>query len=264
MKREAVVAGYFYPRSKEELIRFLSKVIKRDEHPIKAFGCISPHAGYIYSGEVAGKVYSSIRIPETAILIGPNHRGLGYPCAIYPEGSFKTPLGEASINEALAHKILQASKYLKEDFSAHIPEHSLEVQIPFLQYINPQIKIVPITMADDSLEVIEDLAESIHKNMDDETIVIASSDFSHYIPHEIAKKVDYYAIESILNIDPFEFYNRVVSKNLSICGYAPITVLLIVMKKLGIKNAKLIDYKTSGDVTRDYTSVVGYAGIIFY
>lgn len=264
MKRLPAVSGYFYPKDKEELIRYLERFIEREKNPIKAKGCISPHAGYIYSGVVAGKVYSSIEIPDKVILLGPNHHGLGYPSAIYSKGVFLTPLGETKIDENLAERILRDSKYLKEDFSAHTLEHSLEVQLPFLQYINPAVNIVPITISDYSPNTLEDLANAIYKNMDDEILIVASSDFSHYEPQETAKEKDFYAIESILNMDPWEFYERVRKRRISICGVGPIVVLLLVLNKLGVKNSKLIEYKTSGDITQDYSAVVGYAGIIFF
>lgn len=264
MKRLPAVAGYFYPRDKEELLRCLRSFIEREEKPLPTKGCISPHAGYIYSGAVAGKVYSSIEIPNRVILLGPNHHGLGYPSAIYSKGSFLTPLGEIKIEEDLSEKILKDSKYLKEDFSAHTSEHSLEVQLPFLQYINPNVKIVPITISDYSQKNLEDLANAISKNMDDETLIVASSDFSHYEPHEIAKEKDFYAIESILNMNPWEFYERVRKRRISICGVGPIVVLLLTLNNLGVKNSKLVEYKTSGDITQDYSAVVGYAGIIFF
>ncbi|MCX7845018.1 MAG: AmmeMemoRadiSam system protein B [Dictyoglomaceae bacterium] len=264
MKRLPQVAGYFYPRYKEELIKYLEKFIERVKNPIKAKGCISPHAGYIYSGSTAGKVYSCIDIPNKAIILGPNHHGLGYPSAIYSKGSWLTPLGESKIDEELAEKILKNSKFLKEDSSAHAMEHSLEVQLPFLQYLNPEIKIVPITISDYSWKNFEDLAYAISNCIDEEVLIIASSDFSHYEPQEVVKEKDYYAIEAILNIDPKEFYERVKKRKISICGVGPIIILLLILNSLGIKNSKLVDYKTSGDITQEYDAVVGYAGIIFF
>ncbi|MEN2983494.1 MAG: AmmeMemoRadiSam system protein B [Dictyoglomaceae bacterium] len=264
MKRFPQVAGYFYPRDKEELIKYLEKFIKREEKTIRAKGCISPHAGYIYSGSTAGKVYAGIDIPDKVILLGPNHHGLGYPSSIYSKGSWSTPLGETAIDEDLANKILKNSKYLKEDFSAHSLEHSLEVQLPFLQYLNPKVKIVPITIYDYNWNNLEDLATAIKNSIDEDILIVTSSDFSHYEPYEIAKEKDYYAIEAILNIDPKEFHERVKKRKISICGIGPIITLLLVLNSLGIKNSKLVDYKTSGDVTKEYEAVVGYAGIIFY
>lgn len=264
MKRLPQVAGYFYPRDKEELIKYLEKFVKREKELIKAKGCISPHAGYIYSGPTAGKVYSCIKIPNKIILLGPNHHGLGYPSAIYSKGSWLTPLGESKIDERLAEKIFKNSKYLKEDLPAHTLEHSLEVQLPFLQYLNPEVQIVPITVSDYSWNNLEDLANAIKNCIDDEILVIASSDFSHYEPQEVAKEKDFYAIEAILNIDPWEFYERVKKRRISICGVGPIIILLLILNNLGIKNSKLVDYKTSGDITQEYNAVVGYAGIVFF
>ncbi len=263
MKRLPQVAGYFYPKDKEELLKYLNRFIEKKEKIIKAKGCISPHAGYIYSGSIAGEVYSCIDIPNKVILLGPNHHGLGHPYAIYSKGSWITPLGESNIEEELSKKILKNSKYLREDFSAHTLEHSLEVQLPLLQYLNPKAEIVPITIYNYSWNALEDLANAIKNSIDEEVLIIASSDFSHNEPQEVAKEKDSYAIEAILNIDPKEFYERVKLKRISICGVGPIIILLLILNYLGIKNAKLIDYKTSGDVTQDYSGVVGYAGIVF-
>jgi AmmeMemoRadiSam system protein B len=265
MKRDAQVAGYFYPRDKNELLNMLNNFIKKEEKLIPAKGCISPHAGYIYSGSVAGKVFSTINIPNNIIILGPNHHGLGYPASIYSKGSWVTPLGEVNINTELAEKILKNSKYLKEDFSAHMMEHSIEVQIPFLQYLNPYISIVPITLADYSQRFLEDLINSITFAVKDgDVLIIASSDFTHYESYNSAKEKDLYAIEAILSLNPDEFLERVRKRKISICGTGPIYILISVLNNLGIKNAKLVDYKTSGDTTQDFSAVVGYAGIVFF
>ncbi|MCX7719865.1 MAG: AmmeMemoRadiSam system protein B [Dictyoglomus thermophilum] len=265
-KRLPAVAGYFYPATSRELLNMLSQFIKEVPNKVPLWGCIVPHAGYIYSGKVAGAVYSLMEVPDVAIIIGPNHNGLGYPSAIYSEGIWTTPLGDVEIDSVLSQKILQESDYLKEDALAHQPEHSLEVQVPFLQYINPNIKIVPITVVDYSYEVLKNLGYAISQAVRDyeyNTVIIASSDFSHYEPHEIAKQKDLYAIESILNLDEKEFIKRVVEKDISICGVGPIVITMIAVKLLGSKRAKLVEYQTSGNVTRDFDQVVGYAGIIF-
>lgn len=260
------VAGYFYPADERELISLLSKFIIKADEKISAIGCIVPHAGYIYSGKVAGKVYSSIKIPDNVIILGPNHNGLGLPSAIYKEGKWVTPLGEVDINKDLSEKILKHSKYLIEDPYAHRYEHSIEVQIPFLQFLNPNISIVPITIVDYRTPVLNDLGMAIYKAIletNDPILVIASSDFSHYELVNIARKKDFYAIEAILNLDEEEFMNRVRREDISICGAGPIFVTMIVSKYLGASKGILIDYNTSGDITKDYSEVVGYAGIVF-
>ncbi|ACK42783.1 MULTISPECIES: MEMO1 family protein [Dictyoglomus] len=265
-RRLPSVAGYFYPAREKELLNMLSQFIKEVPQKTPLLGCVVPHAGYIYSGKVAGLIYSIMEVPEVAIIIGPNHNGLGYPSAIYSEGVWATPLGDVEIDSILSRKIINNSKYLKEDFVAHHPEHSLEVQVPFLQYLNFNIKIVPITVVDYSYEVLKDLGYAIGKSLLDyekNTVIIASSDFSHYEPYEIAKQKDFYAIEAILNLDEKEFIKRVVEKDISICGVGPIVITIIAVKLLGGRKAQLVAYQTSGDITKDIDQVVGYAGIIF-
>ncbi len=265
-RRLPSVAGYFYPARKKDLLNMLSQFIKEVPQKAPLLGCVVPHAGYIYSGRVAGLVYSIMEVPEVAIIIGPNHNGLGHPSAIYSEGFWTTPLGDVEIDSILSRKIINNFEYLKEDFVAHQPEHSLEVQVPFLQYVNPNIKIVPITVANYDYNVLKDLGYAIGKSLMDykkNTVIIASSDFSHYEPYEIAKQKDSYAIEAILNLDEREFVRRVIEKDISICGVGPIVITIIAAKLLGGKEAQLVAYQTSGDITKDFDQVVGYAGIIF-
>ncbi|MFN3698571.1 MAG: AmmeMemoRadiSam system protein B [Dictyoglomus sp.] len=265
-RRLPYVAGYFYPEKERELTLLLKEFIQQVPKKTPVWACIVPHAGYIYSGKVAGKVYSSIEIPDTVILLGPNHNGLGNPAAIFKEGIWSTPLGDVEIDNELANKIFKYSSHLKDDPSAHQPEHSLEVQIPFLQFLKSKIRIVPITISNYKFEVLSDLGIAISKAIaenNQEVMIIASSDFSHYEPHEIAKQKDLYAIEAILNLDEKEFIDRVIKEDISICGVGPIVVTIIAVKLLGGISGKLLDYKTSGDVTKDFSQVVGYAGIIF-
>lgn len=265
-RRLPYVAGYFYPSKREDLISLLERYLEQVTSKIPVWGVIVPHAGYIYSGQVAGKVYSSIEICDTAIILGPNHNGLGKPAAIFSEGTWITPLGEVEIDNTIADRILKHSLYLKEEPHAHQPEHSIEVQIPFLQFLKPNIKIVPITLSDYKLDVLLDLGNAIYKTITESNqnaIIITSSDFSHYEPHDIAKKKDLYAIEAINNLDEKEFIERVIKEDISICGVGPIVSTIIAVKLLGGTTGMLLDYKTSGDITKDFSQVVGYAGIIF-
>lgn len=265
-RRLPYVAGYFYPSKREELISMLEQFTKQVPKKIPVWGFIVPHAGYIYSGQVAGKVYSSVEICDTAIILGPNHNGLGKPAAVFREGIWITPLGEVEIDRDLADKILKHSSYLKEDPHAHQPEHSIEVQIPFLKFLKSTIKIVPITISDYNLNVLSDLGVAIAKAVLESNYnvtIITSSDFSHYESYDIAKRKDLYAIEAINNLDEKEFIERVIKEDISICGVGPIVSTIIAVKNLGGKTGELIEYKTSGDITKDFYQVVGYAGIIF-
>lgn len=264
MNREPVVAGQFYPGTKAKLEDMLKLLTKEKGELQDAIGCISPHAGYVYSGEVAGKTLSSIKIKKNIIILGPNHTGLGKPFSIMTEGKWKTPIGEVQIAETIAKKILEASDFLEEDPKAHEREHSIEVQIPFLQYLKKDFEIVPIVATFGSAEILKkiglDIAKVV-KEFKEETLIVASSDMTHYEPQEAAKNKDFKAIEAILKLDEDALLKTVEEFDISMCGIAPATIMLVAAKSLGAKQAKLIKYQTSGDASGDYNSVVGYAGI---
>lgn len=263
MIRKPAVAGYFYPRDPIRLREMIEQFLLPKAERIKALGAICPHAGYMYSGPVAGATYSHIHIPERVILIGPNHTGLGAKASIMTQGSWLTPLGEVEIDSSLAFSILENSQYLKEDTQAHLAEHSLEVQIPFLQYFRPQVKIVPIVIMGISYDTAREVGEAIGKAItSQEALVIASSDMTHYEPQDVAVEKDHKALEAILNLDPEGLYERVMTNNISMCGVMPAIATLTACINLGCKEAQLIRYMTSGDTTGDYSQVVGYAGVI--
>jgi len=265
MIREPVVAGSFYP-GKPSSLEAEIKGFTDEKAPKKdVIGLVSPHAGYMYSGAVAGATISRIKFKGTFIILGPSHTGRGKPFSIMTEGSWRTPFGEVEIDSTLGKAILARSRHLEEDAVAHLYEHSIEVQLPFLQYFKRDIKIVPIvlSLAPPFLytEIGEEIADVIMKSRT-KPVIIASSDMTHYEPQESAKKKDTEAINAILNLDEDELMRLVIERNLTMCGYAPTAVLIAAAKKLGTKGAELVDYKTSGDVTKDYSSVVGYAGIL--
>ena len=265
MIRKPAVAGYFYPRDPIRLREMIERFLPPKAKKIKALGALCPHAGYMYSGPVAAATYSHIYIPEKVILIGPNHTGLGARASIMTEGSWLTPLGEVKIDASLASKILENSQSLQEDTQAHLAEHSLEVQIPFLQYFRPQVKIVPIAIMGISYDTAQDIGEAIAKAIaSQEALVIASSDMTHYEPQDVAVEKDHKALEAILNLDPKGLYERVMAYNISMCGVMPAIAALTACIRLGCQKAQLIRYMTSGDVTGDYSQVVGYAGVIIY
>lgn len=265
MIREAAVAGQFYPGWPEGLKETIGYMTSREEAKIDVVGVVSPHAGYIYSGPVAGAVFSRIKFTDTFILIGPNHRGEGKAFSITTAGRWKTPLGEAGINAELAEAILKASGCLEADTIAHLHEHSLEVQLPFLQYFKPGVKIVPILLSQAPQEVYKEIGRAVVKGLKEtgeEAIIVASSDMTHYEPHEKAKAKDSLAIEAILALDADELAARIAEHGISMCGYAPVISLITAAKELGARKAELVRYQTSGDSSGDYSSVVGYAGII--
>ncbi len=266
MERHPAVAGYFYQSSpqalKNQVAEFTIPVAERK----KAIGVIAPHAGLIYSGSVAGAVYSSIELPGTVVLIGPNHTGLGAPVSLMASGDWETPLGTVSIDEPLAASILSRSSHIHDDTLAHLREHSLEVQLPFIQYFKNDFKIVPIQMLDTRLETCRDVgravAEAIAARGQGDVLIVASSDMTHYEKASTAKEKDSKAIEQVLSLDPEGLYRTIKDYGITMCGYGPAVVMLIAAKKLGATKAELIKYANSGDVSGDYDQVVGYAGIV--
>lgn len=271
MKRLAVVANYFYPGDKAALSSMLEELIEFSEEKIHAKGIVVPHAGYIYSGRVAGKVYGRILPPAIAIILGPNHTGLGANVSLFGGEAFITPFGEAKINNELANFILEKCHFLKVDNLAHQREHSLEVQVPFLQYLNPEVEIVPICLMELSYTEIEELGGALSSAIEEfeektgkNILLVASSDFSHYEPQNVAMQKDSLAIEAILDLSEEKLLQVVYEKRISMCGVFPVAVNIVASKLLGAERAMLIDYKTSGDITGDYSAVVGYGGIIFY
>lgn len=263
--RNPCVAGQFYPDRKEALLKLLNELIPMHHFKEKVLGIVSPHAGYIYSGKVAGEVFSRIEIPNKIILIGPNHTGMGQLFSVMPKGKWFTPLGEAKIDEEMAEIILKESKYFRDDYLAHRYEHSLEVQLPFIQYIKDDFSFVPIIVSEASLNEYQEMGKELSNALTpwkEHILVIASSDMTHYESQASAEKKDKLAIEAILSLNENLLYNRIKRYGISMCGYAPCIIMLSLVKNWEARSASLIKYQTSGDVTGDYYSVVGYAGIM--
>ena len=265
MIRNPVVAGQFYPASPSKLKEIIREMVDEKAEKEEVIGLISPHAGYIYSGPVAGAAISRIKFKDTFIILGPNHTGMGKPFSIITEGVWETPLGKVEIDSELAKQILATSSQLAEDSLAHQYEHSIEVQLPFLQYFKKDIRLVPIMLAHYNAaaykEIGQDIAQAV-KELNRQVVIIASSDMTHYEPHQSAQGKDTQAIEAILDLNEDELLKRVNELNISMCGYAPAVALISAARELGATSAELVRYQTSGDTTGDYTSVVGYAGII--
>lgn len=265
MNRKPAVAGQFYPLNPRTLQHELSSFLALDQQKQRAVGVVSPHAGYIYSGKVAGMVFSRVQIPPSVIILGPNHRGVGRDVAVATRGSWDMPLGQVPIDEELAATILDASKLAADDERAHAFEHSLEVQVPFIQQIRPDFRLVPIALGrlslDQCLAFGADLASAISGRAG-EVLIVASSDMTHYEPAEAAEKKDRAVIDRILRLDPGAVYEFVRDNRVTMCGVIPVTIMLAAAKSLGATGAELIGYMTSGDTSGDYASVVGYAGVI--
>ncbi|MFC2020259.1 AmmeMemoRadiSam system protein B [Chloroflexota bacterium] len=265
MIRNPAVAGQFYPGEPDQLRAMIKEMVDPAASKEEVIGLVSPHAGYIYSGPVAGATISRIQFKDTFIIIGPNHTGAGEPFSIMTEGVWKTPLGEVEIDQELAKKILAASKYLREDSLAHQYEHSIEVQLPFLQYFKPDIKLVPIIFGNAGGDIYKEIGKDIAGAINESNrgvVIIASSDMNHYESQETAQRKDKQAIEAILDLNEDELLKRVSELDISMCGYAPTISLISAAKELGGKGAELVSYQTSGDITGDNSSVVGYAGVI--
>ena len=260
--RLPAVAGQFYPGSGTELEHQLDSML-HPEKELSVMGAVVPHAGYIYSGQVAAAVYSRLPKAETYVIIGPNHHGLGSPVALSRD-SWRTPLGSVEPDLELADAL--AGSIIDHDETAHLHEHSIEVQIPFLQKRFQGFKILPICMGlqdeQTAVEVGQVLSRAVQK-LNRSCIVIASSDFTHYEPQETARKVDAKLMEAILNMDVPELYDRVYRYDATACGYGPIAVTITATAALGAKAGKLLAYATSGDVSGDYSQVVGYGAIVF-
>jgi AmmeMemoRadiSam system protein B len=265
MSRKPYVAGQFYPSGRERLRETIAALVDPEAVAQKAIALVSPHAGYVYSGLVAGAVFSSAKIPETCVILGPSHRGLDTLFAIQVRGRWATPLGESPVDEALASRILAKSALIAEDERAHLAEHSLEVELPFIQYFRPDAAFVPIVVsAEARFEDLETLGHALAEAVRQdgrEALIVASTDMSHYVSQKTAEKKDMAAIRKVLDLDPAGLFELVLSERISMCGFQPTTAALVAALGLGASKAELIRYQTSGDASGDYAQVVGYAGI---
>jgi AmmeMemoRadiSam system protein B len=263
-RRSPAVAGQFYYGGRERLLDQVSQYVVGDAQKEDAIGVIVPHAGLIYSGPVAGAVYSAIRFPKSFVLLGPNHTGLGSSISLSDDQEWETPLGPIEVDRKLAAKIVLNYPEVARDNQAHLFEHSLEVQLPFISYFAKEAKIVPIAMLSASLDDCIKLGKAIAravKDVDYPVVIAASSDMSHYVPEKTARQKDQKAIERVLAVDPEGLYETVVRERITMCGYMPATAMLSAARELGANSGRLVKYATSGDVSGDYDSVVGYAGI---
>jgi hypothetical protein len=281
--RTPAVAGRFYPGRAEELLREVREYTSPGKTSldtpvetgrIAAIGCVAPHAGYIYSGAVAGAVYSRLEIPEHCVILCPNHTGKGRPLAVMASTTWQTPLGEVAADAEMSARLLRRFPALQEDSAAHRAEHAIEVQLPFLQALQPELNIVPIAIGTSDFDVLRGLGEALaeviadrHEEDQEEVreekvLVIASSDMNHYESDAVTRVKDHKAIERVLAMDACGLWEVVMNEDITMCGFGPTIVMLTAAKLLGATSATLVKYATSGDVSGDYESVVGYAGII--
>jgi AmmeMemoRadiSam system protein B len=276
--RKPYVANAFYAGTKTELTEQIigcfthrfgpGQVPETVEHgPRKILGIVAPHAGYMYSGPVAANGYSRIAsdgMPEAFIILGPNHTGRGSGVSILTEGQWETPMGVTPIETSLGKQIQRASNILDIDETAHSAEHSIEVQLPFIQFLSQDTQFVPICMMMQDLQTSREIAKNIVEQCrDKDVVIIASSDFTHYEPQESANRKDKMAIDAIMNLDDAKLNEMGESSRVTMCGYGPITTLIAAARMLGGIKAEFLAYKTSGDITGDKGAVVGYSSILF-
>jgi AmmeMemoRadiSam system protein B len=288
--RSPAVAGRFYPGRADELLRAVQNYISPinnavESRPVAAFGCIAPHAGYVYSGSVAGAVYSQLDIPASCVILCPNHTGKGHPLAIMAGTTWQTPLGEVAPDRELGAQLLRRFPLLAEDSAAHRSEHAIEVQLPFLQVRRPapqksqhqsehklerlEAKIVPIAIGTSDFDVLSEMGRALadviaerQEERHEKVLVVASSDMNHYESERITRVKDRMAIDRVLALDARGLWDVVMREDISMCGFCPTAVMLTAAKLLGATAATLIKYATSGEVSGNYDSVVGYAGIV--
>jgi len=263
MLRTAVVAGQFYSGNKERLQSDVEALMVAAT-PETSIAVMSPHAGYVYSGAVAGKTFSHVKIPNEVIILGPNHHGRGHAAAVYAHGAWETPLGRVAIASFLAGLLLAECSMAADDYTAHMDEHSLEVQVPFLQCASPDLQIVPLCigrMPLDTLLALGDGLARVISSCEEAPLIVASTDMTHYEAGEIARKKDSLALDRVLALDPEGLYEVVNENKISMCGVLPTVIMLRAALALGATQAELVAYSNSGDVTGDQSSVVGYAGV---
>lgn len=263
--RHAAVAGRFYPKDRDTLRRDVQSYLSTQKAATPALGCVVPHAGYIYSGAVAGAVYAQVDLPQRCIVLCPNHTGKGRPLAIMSSGDWETPLGQAPIDSPLAVALKGRFPLLTEDADSHRSEHAIEVELPFLQVRRPDFTFVPIALGTGQFEILEKLGEAVAdavQTQNERVLIVASSDMNHYENDAATRIKDHKAIDRMLALDARGLFEVVMKEEISMCGFGPAVVMLTATKRLGATSAELIKYATSGDVSGDRDMVVGYAGIV--
>jgi AmmeMemoRadiSam system protein B len=263
--RHPAVAGRFYPKDPGALMADVRSYLSPKETKVDALGCVVPHAGYIYSGRIAGAVFAKINIPRCCMVLCPNHTGLGRPLSIMSEGAWETPLGSVPIASDLANALKDSFSPLTENSEAHHAEHAIEVELPFLQILRPDLTFVPVALGTGQFDLLEAFGlalATVILAQSDPVLIVASSDMNHYENDEITRRKDASAIEQILALDPRGLFDVIKKENISMCGFGPTVTMLTAARRLGTPSAELVSYATSGDVSGDREMVVGYAGIV--
>jgi AmmeMemoRadiSam system protein B len=270
--RKPAVAGRFYPGSPSQLEREVEGYLRANttiEEPLRAAAVMAPHAGYVYSGGVAGQVFARVAVPERVIILCPNHTGMGARIAVMDQGAFRIPGADIPIDRQLAQAILQEVPGAQADNSAHAMEHAIEVELPFLHHRQPALRIVPIVLAHmsehDAIELgkaLERAVTRIGARPVEDVLLVASSDMSHYLPDERTRELDHMALTPLLDFDPSGLYRTVSAHDISMCGFIPATAMLSYGRAVAAGKPRLVAYATSGDAFGDRSRVVGYAGVI--
>jgi len=267
--RHPAVAGRFYPGDPDDLrteaLAYLSQANSKTQTPLRALGCIAPHAGYMYSGHVAGAVFARMEVPKRCIVMCPNHTGMGRALAIMSEGAWQTPLGDVAIDAELAGALKARFPALQEDSAAHRAEHAAEVELPFLMLRQPELRFVPIALGTGQFQVLEQIGVALADVIaacNDPVLIVASSDMNHYESDAVTRVKDHRAIERILTLDPRGLFDVVTEQNISMCGFGPAVAMLTAARRLGATSSVLVKYATSGDISGDRKMVVGYAGVV--
>jgi hypothetical protein len=267
MDRQPIVAGRFYDARPERLYAMVDGFLGQagERHEDQTLLAMVPHAGYVYSGAVCGKTLGAANLASTVLLLGPNHTGRGERFALWPDGAWNIPGGSVPVDAGLAEALLAADPAVKPDTSAHMGEHSIEVVLPFLYRLNPELTIVPVCISAPTLESLERVGTAVGGALKDfgaPVSIVVSSDMSHYISREDARKMDGMALEPMMTLEPAVLYDTVRSRHISMCGVLPMTTGLYAAKTLGATHAELVAYATSGDASGDFEQVVGYAGVL--
>ena len=267
MLRSPAAAGRFYPANPETLRRDLDRYIVPATEPLRALGCVVPHAGYMYSGHVAGAVYGALQLPRLLVILCPNHSGRGRPLALYGSGEWLTPLGQAEVDIEMAALLKREYALISEDSESHAAEHALEVQLPFVQRLVPSFTFVPIAVGVGDFTRLEELGQALGRTAAlaaRPLLIIASSDMNHYEPDGITRVKDRQAIDAILELNPRRLFEVLRCEKNTMCGYGPVIAMLTAARQLGANRASLVRYATSADAGAGRDSVVGYAGIVIY
>ncbi len=265
MIRQPAVAGTFYPDQPERLRSDLSVLLAQGRHDRTASGIVVPHAGYVFSAAIAARAYKAVEIPQTVLLLGPDHHGFGAQASVFAAGSWRTPLGDVPVDEDLAARLLADCDLLEADERGHRREHSIEVQLPFLQLLRPDVRILPISLGhaelDDWLHLGRQIGRSLSQ-LETKVLLVASSDMNHFKSAADTTQIDKLAITQMENYAPADLFTLVRDQGISMCGVNPVVVMLEAARELGARSCQLLEYNHSGVVNGDMQSVVGYAALI--